>query len=64
MDETDNATWLPVWWHARDRQSPGIDPLGGGLGATLQQFCLIRSLAILFYPLHLCGQYSCVGATI
>ena len=49
---------------------PGIDmareliPLEGGLGAPLQQFCLIRSLAILFYPLHFCGQYSRVGATI
>ena len=38
--------------------------LGGGLGATLQQFCLARSLAILFYPLHLCGQHLGMGGTI
>ena len=48
---------LVAW---RDRQCRGADSLGGGgLGATLQQFCLIGSLAILFYPLHSCGQHSC-----
>ena len=36
---------------------------GGGLGAALQQFCLVWSLALLSSSWYLWGQYTCPGAT-
>ena len=46
------VAWLPVWWHARERHCPGTDPLGGGLGATLQQFAWPEALQSFLFALQ------------
>ena len=57
------VAWLPVWWHARERHCPGIDPLWGGDWGGHYNSLLGLKLCNPF-SLHFSGQQcQCLAPT-